>query len=97
MTYLNRAPRNGTVPGPADWTDRAQKIADVLGFVPGLNVPAEIASGLISLRKRDYVGVALSVAGLVPFEGSWAVALKTARAARQTTRIAHAAAHWIGA
>lgn len=68
------------------WEDRVQGAADMLGLIPVLNVPAEIVSGLISLKKRDFVGVALSIAGLVPVEGEWAVALKVARNADHLRR-----------
>ena len=64
------------------WEDRVLETADIVGLIPGLNIPAEIVSGLISLKKKDYVGVALSVAGLLPFEGELAVAYKIARNAR---------------
>ena len=65
------------------WEDQVQAAADVLGLIPLLNIPAEIVSGLISLRKRDYVGFGLSVAGLVPLQGEAAVVLKLARTAQQ--------------
>ena len=65
------------------WEDPVQAAADVLGLIPLLNIPAEIVSGLISLRKRDYVGFGLSVAGLVPLQGEAAVVLKLARTAQQ--------------
>ena len=65
------------------WEDQVQVAADVLGLIPLLNIPAEIVSGLISLRKRDYVGFGLSVAGLVPLQGEAAVVLKLARTAQQ--------------
>ena len=74
------------------WHDRVQHAADVLGLVPGLNMPAEIVSGLISLYKGDLVGFGLSLAGLMPVEGEWAVALKLARAAKQGTDLATRAA-----
>ena len=61
---------------------------DVVGMVPWLNIPAEVFSGLISLAQRDYVGCGLSVAGIVPFEGEWAVALKLARTALKLARTA---------
>ncbi len=73
---------------PNRWEDRVQGAADVLGLIPGLNIPAEIVSGLISLKKGDYVGAALSACGLMPVEGEWAVALKIARTARQTAHTA---------
>ncbi len=68
------------------WEDQVQVAADVLGLIPILNIPAEIVSGLISLRKRDYVGFGLSVAGLVPLQGEAAVALKLARTAQQVAK-----------
>ena len=67
------------------WEDQVQAAADILGLIPLLNIPAEIVSGLIPLRRKDYVGFGLSVAGLIPLEGEVAVAFKLARAARQIT------------
>ena len=77
--------RPATPPALA-WEDKAQAAADVLGLIPILNIPAEIVSGLLSLRKRDYVGFGLSVAGLVPLQGEAAVALKIARTAQQLAK-----------
>ncbi len=68
------------------WEDQVQVAADVLGLIPLLNIPAEIVSGLLSLRRKDYVGFGLSVAGLVPLQGEAAVALKLARTAQQLAR-----------
>ena len=68
------------------WEDQVQAAADVLGLIPVLNIPAEIVSGLLSLRRKDYVGFGLSVAGLVPLQGEAAVALKLARTARQIAK-----------
>ncbi len=68
------------------WEDQVQAAADVLGLIPILNIPAEIVSGLISLRKKDFVGFGLSVAGLVPLQGEAAVALKIARTAQQIAK-----------
>ena len=65
------------------WEDQVQATADVLGLIPLLNIPAEIVSGLISLRKKDYIGFGLSVAGLVPLQGEAAAALKLVRTAQQ--------------
>ena len=59
----------------------------MLGLIPILNIPAEIVSGLLSLRKKDYVGFGLSVAGLIPLQGEAAVALKLARTAQQIGRL----------
>ena len=86
-------------PAPALSTfDKVQCAIDVLGLVPGLNVPAEMLSGLISLGRGDMIGFGLSLAGLVPLEGGWAVALKIARTTKQvatavelSTRIAREA------
>jgi hypothetical protein len=64
------------------WEERIQLALDVVGLIPVLNVPTQLVSGLISLRRRDYVGFGLSLAGLVPFEGEAVVALKLARRAR---------------
>ncbi len=79
-----------TRPAPAAsapaWEDQVQVAADVLGLIPFLNIPAEIVSGLLSLRKRDYVGFGLSVAGLVPLQGEAAAALKFARTAQQLAK-----------
>ncbi|HLV79091.1 MAG TPA: hypothetical protein VKT32_02380 [Chthonomonadaceae bacterium] len=63
------------------WDDRVQATADMLALIPFVNVPASVVSGLISLKKRDYVGAALSVAGMIPVEGEWATAVKIARGA----------------
>lgn len=68
------------------WEDQVQVAADMLGLIPILNIPAEIVSGLLSLRKKDYVGFGLSVAGLVPLQGEAAVALKLARTVQQLAR-----------
>lgn len=65
---------------PANLTTGA---LDMLGLIPALNIPCEIASGLISLGRRDYVGFGLSVAGLVPVQGEWAIGMKIARHAHQ--------------
>lgn len=62
-----------------EWEARVQHTADVLALIPILNIPASFVSGLISLRRRDYVGVALSVVGMIPIEGECAVAFKMAR------------------
>ncbi len=78
-----------TQPSPASvraWEDQVQAAADVLGLIPILNIPAEIVSGIISLRKKDYVGFGLSVAGLVPLQGEAAVALKIARTSQQIVK-----------
>ncbi|HLV80537.1 MAG TPA: hypothetical protein VKT32_09660 [Chthonomonadaceae bacterium] len=56
-----------------------QEAVDTLGLVPGLNVPAEIVSGGISLFRGDLAGVFLSVVGLMPITGEWAVAVKLVR------------------
>ena len=63
------------------WEDRVQRTADVLALIPIVNIPASIVSGVISLRKRDYTGAALSALGLIPFEGEGATLIKLARAA----------------
>ncbi len=79
--FVTQPPR--VAPPVLAWEDQVQAAADVLGLIPLLNVPAEIVSGLISLRKKDYVGFGLSVASLVPLQGEVAVALKIARTAQQ--------------
>ena len=61
------------------WEDRVQRTADVLALIPIVNIPASIVSGVISLRKRDYTGAALSALGLIPFEGEGATLIKLAR------------------
>ncbi|HZT42465.1 MAG TPA: hypothetical protein VFA07_09745 [Chthonomonadaceae bacterium] len=63
------------------WDDRVQATADMLALLPIVNVPASVVSGLISFKKRDYVGAALSVVGMIPVEGEWATAVKIARGA----------------
>ena len=63
------------------WDERVQATADMLALIPFVNVPASVVSGLISLKKRDYVGAALSVVGMIPVEGEWATAVKIARGA----------------
>ena len=44
-----------TQPARLAWEDHVQVVADVLGLIPLLNVPAEIVSGLPSLRRKDYI------------------------------------------
>ncbi len=61
------------------WEDKVQRTADVLALIPLVNIPASIVSGVISLRKRDYTGAALSALGLIPFEGEAATLIKLAR------------------
>jgi len=56
-----------------------QEAVDTLGLVPGLNVPAEIVSGGLSLYRGDLAGFLLSVVGLLPVTGEWAVAVKLVR------------------
>lgn len=46
-----------------------------------VNIPASIVSGWISLRRRDYLGVALSALELIPIEGEFAAVIKLARGA----------------
>jgi hypothetical protein len=60
------------------WEDRIQRTADLLALIPVVNVPASIVSGLISFRKRDYLGVTLSVLGVIPIEGEGATLVKIA-------------------
>jgi hypothetical protein len=60
------------------WEDRVQRTADLLALIPIVNVPASIVSGVISLRKRDYMGVTLSVLGMVSIEGEGATLVKLA-------------------
>lgn len=78
-------PKFATSPGSfhtrkeKEWELKVQHTADVLALIPILNIPASFVSGLISLRRRDYVGVALSVVGMIPIEGECAVAFKLAR------------------
>lgn len=98
LNTLNTTPENVRA---RSWEERVQNTADMLGMIPVLNVPAEIVSGLISLRRRDYVGVALSVAGLVPVQGEWAVVMKAARnaqhlghAAKVGSKLAQIAHNW---
>src|SRR5690348_9702266 len=56
-----------------------QEAVDTLGLVPGLNVPAEIVSGGLSLYRGDLGGLFLSVIGLLPVTGEWAIAAKLVR------------------
>lgn len=70
--------------------DKVQMVADVIGLIPIIGMPAEIVSGLISLRKKDYVGFGLSMLGLIPFEGEVAVAVKLASAMSQGAQVGHA-------
>lgn len=67
-------------------------MADTLGLVPGLNVPAEILSGALSLYRGDYVGFSLSMIGLLPIAGEAAIGVKIARSARELWRPARPAA-----
>jgi len=73
---------NALIPAPVrkkeNWEGRVQHTADVLALIPILNIPASFVSGLISLRHRDYVGVVLSVVGMIPIEGECAVIFKMA-------------------
>ena len=69
---------------PRAWEDQAQAALDLIGLVPVLGIPAEIASATLSLRRGDLASFGLSVAGLLPLAGEWAVALKIARALHQS-------------
>lgn len=71
---------------PAPSTEKRTSHADPIRDSAVACRPAEIVSGLISLRKKDYVGFGLSVAGLVPLQGEAAAALKLARTAQQIAR-----------
>lgn len=82
------------------WHEWAQGVADTLGLIPGLNVPAELISGGLSLYEGDLIGFALSVAGLLPVGGEIAITIKMARRARRLAqgakigaRVAHRARH----
>ena len=90
QTQFVTQPSPMTAPAPVrpipTWEDQVQVAADMLGLIPILNIPAEIISGLLSLRKKDYVGFGLSVAGLVPLQGEVAVALKLARTVQQLAK-----------
>jgi RHS repeat-associated protein len=102
--YCYGDPINYVDPDGEDAADTIRLIADGASFIPGLNVPASLVSGGISLYKRDFVGAALAGVSLVPF-GRWAVAgvqaIRAARAARavkyvrvaaEVTRVARVAA-----
>ncbi|MBV9849056.1 MAG: hypothetical protein JO250_05130 [Armatimonadetes bacterium] len=69
---------------PRAWENQVQGALDLIGLVPVLGVPAEIASAALSLRRGDLAGFGLSVAGLLPLAGEWAVALKIARTLHQS-------------
>lgn len=73
-------------PASGHGLDQVRGAVDVLGLVPILNIPAEIASGVLSLRQRDYIGFGLSLAGVVPIAGEWAIALKIARSLHQAVK-----------
>src|SRR5579885_939861 len=85
---------------PRSWREWLQGAADTLGLIPGLNVPAEVVSGGLSLCEGDLIGFGLSLAGLLPVAGEVAIAIKIARRARRLTqgarfgaRVARRAAH----
>src|SRR5579872_1186329 len=79
------------------WEDQVQQTADVLALIPIVNVPAGIVSGLISLRKRDYMGVALSVLELIPVEGEGAALIKLARDANHAHDLIKTGTHVVKA
>src|SRR5579872_5574623 len=73
------------------WSDWVHEAVDTIGLIPGLNIPAEIVSGALSLYKRDYIGFGLSVAGLVPVAGDLAVGVKIVRTASTVATAARVA------
>jgi hypothetical protein len=78
--------RRSTRAAQRPWEEQAQIVADTLGLVPGLNVPAEILSGALSLYRGDVVGFSLSMIGRLPIAGEVAIGVKIARSARELWR-----------
>jgi RHS repeat-associated protein len=74
--------------------DAFQQTLDYMGLVPGYGEAADLMSAVISFRRRDYVGVTLSLVAMFPVVGVLATyaklarrAAKAAKAARGTRRI----------
>ncbi|POA28741.1 GH-E family nuclease [Pseudomonas sp. GW456-12-1-14-TSB6] len=67
--------------------DSIQLGLDVVGLIPVVGEVADIASGVISLFRGDYVGAGLSLLSAIPFVGYAGTAGK---AARHSTKMAEA-------
>ena len=59
--------------------DGVQALLNGVGLIPGLNVPANLASAGLSLYQGDYFGAALSIVGVIPFASDFTDSIKLAR------------------
>jgi RHS repeat-associated protein len=70
-----------TRPSTEEVLDKIQLALDTAGLIPGIGEPFDLASGIISFGRGDYVGAALSMAALIPVGGQAATAGKFGRRA----------------
>ncbi|WP_185910697.1 hypothetical protein [Xanthomonas cerealis] len=68
--------------------DGTQVALDVAGLIPVVGDVADVASGLVSLARGDYVGAGLSFASAIPFAGWAASGAKAARRAMKSEKAA---------
>ncbi len=77
-----------------DWfevgADILQMGLDIIGMteIPIVSQVADLASGLISLARGDYVGFGLSLVGMIPLVGSAATAGKMGKTAQKVAKTA---------
>jgi len=60
------------------WADATQTALDAIGLIPGIGEFADLANGVISLARGDYVDAALSFTAMIPFFGAGATIAKQA-------------------
>ena len=69
-----------------DWADKTQLALDAVGLIPGVGEFADLANGVISLARGNYVEAGLNFLSMIPLAGTAATVLKNARKAKKVAK-----------